>query len=126
MNFLQQLYLKLSSIALEEFKGITISTRLIGGKATSPNKLRINFYDESFLDVWLSKDGDYSYHWEHRAQRGVLHRWDNAPDHSELSTFPEHFHDGSNKVIKESSLNPDPEKALRYVLNFIRHELKKL
>ncbi|WP_430012803.1 toxin-antitoxin system TumE family protein [Methanobacterium aggregans] len=21
------------------------------------------------------------YHWEHRAQRGLLHRWDNAPDH---------------------------------------------
>lgn len=102
MNFLQQLYLKLSSIALEEFKGITISTRLIGGKATSPNKLRINFYDESFLDVWLSKDGDYSYHWEHRAQRGLLHRWDNAPDHSELSTFQNTFMMVQTKSLKKA------------------------
>ncbi len=119
-----QLYLELSFIAEEEFSDIVISTRFIGGKASLPNKLRLYFFDGSFLDVWLSKDGDYSYHWEHRAQRGLLHRWDNAPDHSELNTFPEHFHDGSDKNVKESSLNQDSVKAVRYVLNFIRNKLK--
>lgn len=116
--------MKLSSLALNDFKDIVISTRLVGGKASSPNKLRIYFFDESFLDVWLSNDGDYSYHWEHRAQRGLLHRWDNAPDHSELNTFPEHFHDGSQKNVEESKLSPDPEKAINHVLNFIRNNLK--
>jgi len=116
--------LKLSSIAKDEFSDIVASTRFIGGKTSLPNKLRIYFFDDSFLDVWLSRDGDYSYHWEHRAQRGLLHRWDNAPDHFELNTFPEHFHDGSDKNVKKSTLNHDSKKAIRYVLNFIRNKLK--
>ncbi|MGO9387562.1 MAG: DUF6516 family protein [Methanobacterium sp.] len=115
-----QLYLKLSFIAEEEFSDIVSSTKFIGTKASLPNKLRILFFDESFLDVWLSNDGDYSYHWEHRGQNGLLHRWDNAPDHPELNTFPAHFHDGSNKNVKESNLNQEAEKAIRYVLDFIR------
>ncbi len=118
-----QLYLKLKSIAEDKFSDIAASTRFIGVKASLPNKLRIYFFDESFLDVWLSSDGDY-YHWEHRAQRGLLHRWDNAPDHSELGTFPEHFHNGSDKDVKESSLNQNPEIAIRYVLSFIRNKLE--
>ena len=99
------------------------STNLIGGNASAPNKLRIYFVDSSFLDVWLSEDGDYSYHWEHRAQRGLIHRWDNAPDHPELHTFPKHFHDGSDKDVKESELDEDCEKAIRDVLGFIRRKL---
>nr|QNO52911.1 hypothetical protein PANBHIFL_00026 [Methanosarcinales archaeon ANME-1 ERB6] len=80
---LYTIYSKLKEIAEKEFGDIIKSTNFIGGKASAPNKLRLYFVDNSFLDVWLSEDGDYSYHWEHRAQRGLVHRQDNAPDHLE-------------------------------------------
>jgi hypothetical protein len=41
----------------------------------------------------------YSYHWQTR--KGVLlKRWDNAPHHPEIATFPDHLHKGD--VITES------------------------
>jgi len=120
---LYTIYSKLADIAEKEFEDIVNTTDFIGGKASAPNKLRIFFIDNSFLDVWLSKEGDYSYHWEHRAQRGLIHRWDNAPDHPELHTFPKHFHNGSDKDAKESELDEDYEKAIRDVLGFIRRKL---
>ena len=120
---LYTIYSKLKEIAEKEFGDIIKSTNFIGGKASAPNKLRLYFIDNSFLDVWLSEDGDYSYHWEHRAQRGLIHRWDNAPDHRELHTFPKHFHNGSDKDAKESELDEDYEKAIRDVLGFIRRKL---
>jgi hypothetical protein len=117
-------YNKLKYIAEKEFEDIVNATTFIGGKASAPNKLRIYFIDHSFLDVWLSVDGDYSYHWEHRAQRGLIHRWDNAPDHPELcTTFPKHFHDGSERNVTESELDEDYEKAIRAILRFVQRKL---
>jgi hypothetical protein len=116
-------YSKLKYIAEKEFNDIVSATNFIGGKASAPNKLRIYFIDTSFLDVWLSVDGDYSYHWEHRAQRGLIHRWDNAPDHPEIRTFPKHFHDGSETNVTASELDEDSEKAIRAVLNFVKSNL---
>lgn len=116
-------YSKLKNIAEKEFKAIVNATTFIGGKASAPNKLRIYFIDTSFLDVWLSVDGDYSYHWEHRAQRGKIHRWDNAPDHPELRTFPQHFHDGSDREVTASELDEDYEKAIRAILRFLQRKL---
>jgi len=120
---LYTIYSKLEAIAEKEFGDIVKSTDFIGGKASAPNKLRLYLIDHSFLDIWLSENGDYSYHWEHRAQRGLIHRWDNAPDHPELYTFPKHFHNGSDKDVKESELDEDYEKAIRDVLGFIRRKL---
>jgi hypothetical protein len=116
-------YSKLKYIAENEFKDIVDTTGFIGGKASAPNKLRMKFIDNSFLDVWLSLDGDYSYHWEHRAQRGLIHRWDNAPDHPELRTFPMHFHNGSERKVTESELDEDCEKAIRVILRFVQSKL---
>jgi len=65
------IYSKLKDLAENEFKDIVNATNVIGGKACAPNKLRIYFVDNSFLDVWLSVEGDYSYHREHRAQKGL-------------------------------------------------------
>jgi hypothetical protein len=53
----------------------------------------------------------------------VIHRFDNAPDHPEVATFPKHFHDGSEAVVRESSLPDDPRDALRAVLDFVRASL---
>lgn len=118
-------YQELERIAKKEFSDVVKETRFVGGRSAQPNKLRVYFVDDSFLDVWLSDENDYSYHWEQRAQRGLIHRWDNAPDHPETKTFPDHFHDGEDKNIMESNLNMDSVKAFREVLGFITDAFKK-
>ena len=118
-------YQELERIAKKEFSDIVKETRFVGGRATQPNKLRVYFIDDSFLDVWLSDENDYSYHWEQRAQRGLIHRWDNAPDHPEIESFPHHFHDGEERNVMESNLDTDSIGAFREVLRFISSTLKK-
>ncbi|WP_456475783.1 toxin-antitoxin system TumE family protein [Candidatus Pyrohabitans sp.] len=120
-----EIYLKLKRRAERDYSDIVKSTKLLGGKTSLPNKLRIYFIDGSFLDVWLSHEDDYSYHWESTLQTGLIHRWDNAPDHPDIATFPKHFHEGTKENVKESYLSEDPEEALLEILNFIRMRLKK-
>jgi hypothetical protein len=37
----------------------------------------------------------YSYHWQ-TVYGKLIKRWDNAPHHREIATFPHHLHDGDN------------------------------
>lgn len=117
------MYQVLEKIAKAEFSDIVKNTSLIGGRSAQPNKLRVFLTDGSFLDVWLSDENDYSFHWEQRAVRGLIHRWDNAPDHQEVETFPHHFHDGKENNIKSSYLDVDMIIAFKEVLEFIRDKL---
>ena len=94
-------------------------TNFIGGTPASPNKLRLHLVDNSFIDIWLSNREDYAYHWEHRRQSGRMYRWDNAPHHPEISTYPHHLHDGDEHTIVESYLDTTPEAALQEILNFV-------
>lgn len=41
----------------------------------------------------------YSYHWQTKAGK-LIKRWDNAPHHREIATFPDHLHDGD--MVRES------------------------
>jgi hypothetical protein len=52
-----------------------------------------------YIDSSLHKI-DYSYHWLNREKK-LIARWDNAPHHSEIKTFPHHVHDGEE--IKPSA-----------------------
>lgn len=91
------------------------------------NTLRILMRDGSFVDVWysLKLTGRYSYHWERRSLDGTLYRHDNAPHQrwKTVSSWPKHFHDGSEDVVTESHLPDEPEAALREVLDFVRANL---
>ncbi|MFA4957135.1 MAG: DUF6516 family protein [Candidatus Methanoperedens sp.] len=116
-------YRVLEQIAKTEFSDIVKNTTLIGGKSAQPNKLRVLLIDGSFLDVWLSEENDYSFHWEQRAVRGLIHRWDNAPDHPEVESFPHHFHDGKENNIISSQMDTDMKDAFKGVLGFIRAKL---
>ena len=118
-------YQALEKIAKKKFSHIVKETRFIGGRSAQPNKLRVYFIDDSFLDVWLSDENDYSYHWEQRAQRGLIHRWDNAPDHPEVESFPHHFHDGGENKVVSSNLDIDSSKSFREILGFIKNKLKE-
>lgn len=116
-------YESLVRIARTEFSDLVTSTGYIGGTSSSPNKLRMTFTDRSFLDIWLSADGDYSFHWEQRRQTGQLYRWDNAPHYPAIGTFPAHFHTGDEGTVVESHLSTNPEVAVREILVFVRARL---
>jgi hypothetical protein len=88
------------------------------------NELRILLKDGSFVDVWFSLKlaGRYSYHWERRMIDGKIYRHDNAPHRNweSVTTFPKHFHEGSEDIVLESRINDTPDEALREFLSFIR------
>lgn len=120
---MRAIYLQLASLANDEYDDVASSAEFIGGTFSNPNKLRIPISDGSFLDIWLSTDGDYSFHWERRRQTGEIFRWDNAPHHHEIITFPQHLHNGDESEIVESRLSKEPESALRQILDFIQAQL---
>ena len=118
-----RVYAQLEQIALSVFSDIVESSRIVEGK------LRLILCDGSFIDIWLSvkREGVYAYHWERRAIDGSVYRHNNLPDKEakKLKTFPKHFHEKSEQVIKESYISSIPEEALRSFLSFARDLLKK-
>lgn len=118
------IYQSLARIAQAEFSDVVTGTDYIGGTSSSPNKLRLAFTEGSFMDIWLSADGDYAYHWERRRQTGQTFRWDNAPHFPKISTFPAHFHDGDESTVAENTLSTNPQSALREILEFVRRYLR--
>lgn len=116
----RQRYQNLLTLAKQEFSSLIQGTQFIDGTFSAPRKARITFHDHSCLDIWLSLEDDYAYHWEHRAQDGGVHRWDNAPHYPQIQTYPHHIHDGSENKVTESNLpQENAEAALRYILKFI-------
>ena len=116
-------YQRLLTVALDEFPHLITGNVLLGGTALKPRVLRLHLFDQSYLDIRVAADG-YAFHWESRAIDGLLYRWDNAPHHREISTFPHHLHNGSESHVVESQLPTDsPESALRYILGFIEKRL---
>jgi len=120
---LLEAYNRLKEIAETEYKSIVSKIELIHRKTIGSTKLRIIFKNNSFLDIWLSESGKYSYHWEARAQIGKIYRHDNAPDFLEIKTFPKHLHDGDEKSVKPSNLPDDSQKAIREILEHIKSNL---
>jgi hypothetical protein len=49
---------------------------------------------------------------------GKIFQFDNAPHHVNISTFPHHFHNGSENSVVESSLSRAPEEAVSQVKGF--------
>ncbi len=120
-------YDQFAHIARIEFGAIIARTETIGRRAGAPLKLRLHVRDDTFIDVWLSPNHQrYSYHWEQRAKRGLLHRHDNAPDHPRIATHPKHFHNGDEYAVEESYIPDDPPEALRYFLRFVERKLDTL
>ncbi len=116
-----KVYLELESIA-KEFSEIVVDTRMIKLPSGEPLKLRVYIVDGSFLDVWISISGKYSYYWERRHIDGKIYRHDNAPHNSwkHVKTFPQHFHEGEEKNVVESRISSEPREAIRGFLGFIK------
>jgi len=113
---------RLRAIAEIEYADIVIEAWVPG-----LNTLRIILRDGSFVDVWysLKLTDRYSYHWERRAIDGTIYRHDNAPHRrwQRVDTFPKHFHDGHEGIVRESHISADPKTALREFLDFVRANL---
>jgi hypothetical protein len=65
--------------------------------------IAIELFDGSTLYAREYIDGDernYSFHWQDE-NANLLVRWDNAPHHPEMTTFPHHRHDAA--TVRESS-----------------------
>ena len=108
-----------------KFSDILQSTELIRGTAGRIRKLRLYLIDNTFVDIWYSPDGSYSYHWEQRAIRNAIYRHDNAPHQKwqKISTFPKHCHDGTQLNVNESFLPDDYEKAIEEFLRLVRKKM---
>ena len=113
-------YQSLIRICREEFSDVVEQTQLMRAGSLGSAKLRILLKERSYIDVWISLSGRYSYHWERRAKTGQIFRHDNAPDFPGTSTFPKHFHEGSEGNVKESFISNDPDEAIREFLSFAR------
>ena len=119
-------YKVLRQMSLHEFSDIVLQAQIIFLATGDPHKLRLDILDGSFLDVFLSASGRYSYHWERRLiTAGDLYRHDNAPHRKwrHVVTFPKHFHEGSEDHVVESFISDRPREALREVLQYVRHKL---
>lgn len=68
-------------------------------------------------ELVTADDAKYSYHWQ--TQSGALiSRWDNAPHHRRVATFPHHKHIGAkNKIL------PSEEITLEAILAVIERML---
>jgi hypothetical protein len=117
--------IRLHRIAITDYADI-----VIGSIVTGVNELRIFIKDGSFVDIWysLKLSGRYSFHWERMAIDGTIYRHDNAPHQrwNVVTTFPYHFHDGREDNVRDSYLDPAPDKALHEFLTFIRNKLNDI
>ena len=97
-------YKRIKGNVERRFSDILKSSELIQGTAGRIRKLRLYLIDNTFVDIWYSPDGSYSYHWEQRAIRNAIYRHDNAPHERwrNVATFPKHCHDGDQLNVTES------------------------
>ena len=124
---ISSIYEHLRQVAREEFGDIVVSTDIETLPTGDPRKLRLHMVDGSFVDVFVSLTGRYSYHWQRLdTAGGALYRHDNAPHVSwrNVSTYPRHFHDGTEENVVASHLSSDPPTALREFCRFVRHTLR--
>lgn len=106
-----------------QYEDIVADIKTVG--TGTARKTRVMFKDGSYLDIWFSDSGRYSFNWERRHIDKKVFRFDNAPHHPTVKTFPHHLHKGSEEVIVESWIEPRPDRGLFDVLDFIKSEMGK-
>jgi hypothetical protein len=108
-------------IAEVEFASIVDYVEPIGAK------LRLVLSDSSYVDVWLSRKlkGRFGFHWERRHIDGSFYRYDNFPNTNwrNVSTYPRHFHDGSQDNVVVSPFHQEISQGFREFMAFARGKL---
>lgn len=124
---ISETYSQLKEIADKEFGEIIEDSGIILSYTGRARKLRLKLVDGTFVDIWYSHEGEYSYHWEQTETRNKVYRHDNAP-HLKwacVKTFPKHCHDGNQDHVIESYIPEKPEDAARWFLGIVRKEMLK-
>ena len=124
---ISELYKKLELIATNEFADIINESVIIYSYTGRARKLRLKLIDKTFIDIWYSLDGDYSFHWEQREVRNTIYRHDSAPHKKwkRIKTFPKHCHNGTQENVIENYISEIPERAIRDFLDIVRNRLLK-
>ena len=120
-------YKSLARIALDEFGDIVAQAEVLQLPTGDPRKVRLRIVDGSMVDIFISVTGRYSYHWErNHGSTTVIFRHDNAPHKAwrSISTYPKHFHNGSEMNVTESHIRTQPAEATREFCQFIRQTLR--
>lgn len=90
-------------------------------------KLRLVLSDSSYVDVWLSRKlkRRFGFHWERRHIDGCFYRYDNFPNTTWLnvSTYPYHFHDGSQDNVVASPFSQEIAQGFREFIAFAESKL---
>ena len=120
-------YNEIRDVIIAEFGEIVKKIELIRSRSSfGSSKIRCILNDNSFIDIFLSGAGRYSFHWERRFINGLIFREDNAPDHSEIKSFPKHFHSESDDNIISSNIPENHIEATRYFFNFVKIKLSEI
>jgi hypothetical protein len=105
---------------------VSKSTVLIDEKLQTHThfEMKIDFIDSSVLhvnEVFTFRNSylKYSYHWQ-TSDNQLIIRWDNAPHHPQISTFPHHKHIQTNENVVEST-ETDIIAVLDYISRNIQH-----
>ncbi len=116
-----KLYRSLLDIAINDFGSVIDSGEILYSQSKEPWKLRLYLCDDSFMDIYYSTRGKYSFHWDRRLITNKIYRHDNAPHRKwrDIPTFPKHFHNGSDNVVVSSHIQNSPDLALREFLKFV-------
>ena len=120
------IYESLRQIAVTEFGDIVVTAEIQRLPTGDPRKLRLGVVDKSFIDIFISVTGRYSYHWDRiMTSNADLYRHDNAPHKAcqYVSTYPKHFHDGSEDNVIASHISNQPTEAIREFCTFVRQKL---
>lgn len=122
------IYRNLQKIVKNDFKDIVEDNEIIFSYTGRARKLRLQLIDRTYIDIWYSLSGEYSFHWEQRNIRNNVYRHDNAPHKKwkKIKTFPKHCHDGVQDNVIESNISDKPEQAVREFLIIIRNKLIKI
>ena len=74
-------------------------------RATLSNSDMLQLVERFEYDAQELSISKYSYHWQ-RQNGSLICRWDNAPHHPEISTFPHHIHDSDEtNVLPHESID---------------------
>ncbi len=91
-------------------------------------KLRIILIDNSFVDIFLSErlPNKFGFHWERMDKSGTIYRYDNVSDKKwqNLSTYPYHFHNGSQDAVEDSPFPQTPIDGFRGFMEFVREKVR--
>jgi hypothetical protein len=111
----------LRRIAEVEFADIVVDSQRLG------EKVRLFVFDASYIDVWLSRklEQRFGFHWERSHIDGRSFRYDNFPNTAwrDVSTYPRHFHHGSQDEVVPAPFSEDLATGFRQFLGFVRDNL---